>query len=539
MRRAAALSLLLVSFLVGLVAPAAAGTSDTVVSPGTRATYQRTVTCATNSLTVRADLRQSLSASGVDLTVGGFDGADGAVEPVTFPLRSYLASRWVSSTDVRRYTTADTGIASPLTAVGPEITTAGCPDYLDPTLPALVYQPLEQTRVLDTRPESRVAYPGPKPAAGALVPVLWSTEVAARSQVRAVVLNLTATEATAAGYVQAVPIGLASIGSSSNLNVERPGQTIANLAVVPVAEGGGPISLFTQSGTHLVADLLGVFVTPAAPTVPEGRYVGLDNPVRVLDTRPEFRFGWSGAKPGAGSSVPFSLDEALGEGLPREWISSVVLNVTLTEASGPGFVTVYPANVARPNTSNLNVDRPGQTIPNLVIVPVAAAEEAGRVFTQSGGHVIVDVIGGFTAPTTPLLDGGLFVPVPPERVLDTRIESAVNWDSDSTDRGGAVVPGSGTKPQPAELVPVYFDGLPFDAAAVIVNLTGTEATQDGFVQAAGAASLLPGASSNLNLVTGQTIPNAAVVPLDSQLAAGFFTSGGTHLVVDLAGFFTL
>ena len=50
--------------------------------------------------------------------------------------------------------------------------------------------------------------------------------------------------------------------------------------------------------------------------------------------------------------------------------TAVVLNVTVTGATGTGFLTVYPANVAQPEASNVNYVA-GQTVPNVVISGVS------------------------------------------------------------------------------------------------------------------------------------------------------------------------
>ena len=47
---------------------------------------------------------------------------------------------------------------------------------------------------------------------------------------------------------------------TSNLNVPGPNETIANLAVLPLRMPSGRISLYTLSGSHLVADSSGYFL---------------------------------------------------------------------------------------------------------------------------------------------------------------------------------------------------------------------------------------------------------------------------------------
>ena len=70
---------------------------------------------------------------------------------------------------------------------------------------------------------------------------------------------------------------------------------------------------------------------------------------------------------------------------------AVVLNVTGTDATGDGFVTVYPCGTARPQASNLNL-LAGATTPNAVVVKVGAG---GKVclYTKAGTHLLADVAG--------------------------------------------------------------------------------------------------------------------------------------------------
>ena len=96
-----------------------------------------------------------------------------------------------------------------------------------------------------------------------------------------VVLNVTVTQATRAGFVQVFPTGQATVGSSSNLNVEAAGQTIANLVTAPVGDNG-TVTIYTAGGGHLIADVFGYYSPSSA--VAAGRYTALD-PTRVRDTR--------------------------------------------------------------------------------------------------------------------------------------------------------------------------------------------------------------------------------------------------------------
>ena len=72
----------------------------------------------------------------------------------------------------------------------------------------------------------------------------------------AVVLNVTVTNPTAAGFLTAYPSDGASPPLASDLNW-RPGLTVANLVVVKLGPDGA-IKLYNQQGnTDVVVDVLG------------------------------------------------------------------------------------------------------------------------------------------------------------------------------------------------------------------------------------------------------------------------------------------
>jgi hypothetical protein len=203
-----------------------------------------------------------------------------------------------------------------------------------------------------------------------------------------VVLNVTATEATAPGYVQVAQGHALVPGKSSNLNIDRAGQTIPNLVIVPVATDG-TVSIFTQSGTNLIADVTGYFTSATEPASASGLFLPLA-PERVADTRDDTRRDGSafGGDPNSQFTMFFG-------GLPRDELGAVMLNVTATEAAAVGYVQVGP-NLVVGKHSNLNVERAGQTIPNAVLVPVSNFNELD-LYTQSGTQLIVDIFGWFLA----------------------------------------------------------------------------------------------------------------------------------------------
>ena len=83
-------------------------------------------------------------------------------------------------------------------------------------------------------------------------------------QVSAVAINVTGTQSMLAGFVTAFPAGVTR-PTASNLNVDTWDQTIANHAIVRASNRG--VSLFTQSGLHLIADLNGWYLGPPTTAV--------------------------------------------------------------------------------------------------------------------------------------------------------------------------------------------------------------------------------------------------------------------------------
>ena len=99
-------------------------------------------------------------------------------------------------------------------------------------------------RLLDTRTSSR-------PAAGSI------TTLHAPAGAAAVLVNLTLTAATSAGYVTADRCSAVVAGeqSKSNGNV-APGRTVANLAVVPV-DADGSFCIYQSAAVDLIVDIQG------------------------------------------------------------------------------------------------------------------------------------------------------------------------------------------------------------------------------------------------------------------------------------------
>ena len=246
-----------------------------------------------------------------------------------------------------------------------------------PTAPG-AFESLSPARVLDTR--SNIGAAGPVPATGSVAVQILGRAGVPTSGVSAVVVNVTVTAPAGGGFITAYPDG-SSRPVASDLNFTR-GQTIPNLVIVPVG-ADGKIRLYNGSGgtVQLIADVAGYYLagTPTAA----GSFRSL-SPARILDTRSSL--GAGGPVPAGGSAVLQILGSG---GIPASGVSAIALNVTVTSPSSTGYLTVYPDGSVRPTASNLNFTR-GQTIPNLVVVPVGAD---GKIDLYNGSGGTVQIIG--------------------------------------------------------------------------------------------------------------------------------------------------
>ena len=409
--------------------------------------------------------------------------------------------------------TVPAAMASPsapaMTSVYPPAVTA-----VSPSVPG-AFVSVGPARVLDTR--KGVGAPVARVRAKATVHlgVLGQGGVPV-SGVAAVVLNVTVAAPSGSGYLTVFPDG-ASRPVVSNLNFVS-GQTVPNLVVVPVG-ANGKVALYNGSGgaTDVLADVAGYYRSGASAE--PGAFVSV-GPARVLDTRKGV--GAPVARVGAKATLHLPV---LGRGgVPVSGVAAVVLNVTVAAPSGSGYLTVFPDGVSRPVVSNLNFVS-GQTVPNLVVVPVGANGKVA-LYNGSGGatDVLADVAGYYRSGAS--AEPGAFVSVGPARVLDTR--------------KGVGAPVARVRAKATVHLGVLGQGgVPVSGvAAVVLNVTVAAPSGSGYLTVFPDGVSRP-VVSNLNFVSGQTVPNLVVVPVGANGKVALYngSGGATDLLADVAGYY--
>jgi hypothetical protein len=411
------------------------------------------------------------------------------------------------------------------TAVGHDAVSAGARHSVGITKLASLgeYTSMTPARFLDTRADGATV-DGQYRATGVIgqggsqdVQITGRNGVPATG-VSAVVLNATVTEPTQPSFLTVWPTAFPR-PTVSNLNYV-PGETVPNLVTVALGVGG-KVSVYNNTGsTHAVFDVVGYYSSVPGP---DGTRVHMITPARIMDTRgfPTI----DGQSQGGGSVGPNAtrdLDVTGRGGVPASNVTAVVVNITVTEPTMPGYVTAFPGDVAKPNASNLNFV-PGETVPNLAIVRVPASGIVKFYNLFGNTHLVVDVVGYFDDDES--TDAGRVIPLFPGRLFDTRAF-------------GPLPPN-----QALSLNMGTFDAgiTNSQASGYVLNTTVTEPSAFGYLTVYPGDVVRP-LASNLNFVAGQTVPNLVMtkVGCPTYPRIDFYNSpfGSTHLLADAFGVIT-
>jgi hypothetical protein len=460
------------------------------------------------------------SAVPVNLTAtatGGFDvsgfphqlGSGASVSaPVTFRPQSAVASTGTASIAVAP---VDGSSAAPVT-----ISLSGTGSTTIPGAGA-PFNALPPTRILDTRKSGGPI--GPDSSRNVMVAGVGGVPATAG----AVVMNVTVTEPTQPGYITVYPTGTQH-PTASNLNFV-PGENIANLVTAKIG-ANGQVSIYNFAGnTDVLFDVVGWFPDMSATATSlstkaagGGQFVPLV-PARILDTRE----GNGAPQAPLGPNSSIDLQVTGRGGVPgADQVAAVVMNLTATNTTAPGYLTAWPTGSAKQETSNLNFG-PGQNVPDLAVVPISNEGQVSIYNFDGNTDVVADVVGYYTKPGVTVTGGGLFHAMAPDRFLDTR---------DGTGAPQAPVgPGGTLHLQISNRAPV-----PADAIGVVMNTTATNTTAPGYLTVYPSDSAQP-TTSSLNFVPDQNVPNLVMSKLGGGAVNIFNFAGNTDVVADVVGWY--
>jgi hypothetical protein len=333
-----------------------------------------------------------------------------------------------------------------------------------------------------------------RPAAGWRIPV----EIDAPASAKAVVVNLTATDATVEGYLTAEDCAPRPAGDRATSNTNyAPGRDAANLAIVPLVDGR--ICIYRSTPVHSVVDVVG-YLSDEVVNEP-AMWFTPSRPARIDDTR------------NGGACAP--TGECVSGRLPANALLAVdlgeaptaVTNLTIVDAAAPGYVAAgdCDALAGGPSFSNVNY----QTSSAAANLSVVSGDERGRmcVYSHSDAHVIVDRLGSLDRAS-----GLGWQLSTPRRAIDTR--------------SATPVPAMGVVRVP----------LGVDAPGAVVNLTITGSGGAGYATVGPCSTMdanVEPATSTVNYGAGVTVANMAFVEAGAGGEVCVFTYASAHVIVDV------
>ena len=343
----------------------------------------------------------------------------------------------------------------------------------------------------------------------------WGTAIGELTLAVPSVTGLSPSSGSTAGGT-AVTVSGSNFASSSTVNFGASAATGVTVvspnqidAVSPPGSAGTvDVTVTTPAGTS------------ATSSADQFAYVGSAytalSPTRLLDTRT------TGQTLGPGGSLNLTVTggSVLGSA------TAVALNVTVTNTTASGWLAVYPAGGPLPLLSNLNWVA-GETVPNLVIVPVGAKGQITFYNPTGSTDVVVDLEGYFALETAGSTAGS-YVPLTPARITDTRAGSGY------PNSGSTLGPGSTLNIQVTGVGGVLATGV----TSALMNFTVTDTTTGGVLTVYPQGATRP-LASNLNWVAEDTVANRVVVPVGSTGQITVYNpTGSTDVVVDVDGYFT-
>lgn len=335
----------------------------------------------------------------------------------------------------------------------------------------------------------------PMPAAGMRLPVQLTPPAGAT----AAMINLTATEAAAPGFLTLEDCNARSGPRTTSALTYVAGQSVAAMAIVPISSSGR-FCIYRSTAVHTVVDIAAYLGSSG-----QRLWYQPSTPTRLTDTREV-----GACQPGK-ACTPGQLPAFTKQFVPTSNGAARIVNLTVVDAKGPGWLQVGRCADVGPDGkfSNINVGDPGARA-NMALVP--ASDSGTCAFGMTQANVIVDELGRLSGG-----DGYGWQLAAPRRVIDTR-ECTEQWCEGR--------PGAGAI--------VHVDlGTTSPAAAIAVTVTDTAAA--GFVTVGRCTDLEQATqmqTSNVNYGRGATTTGLAIVAADhGEICA--YTMSAAQLVIDV------
>jgi hypothetical protein len=333
------------------------------------------------------------------------------------------------------------------------------------------------------------------------------------SNAKAVTGNLTVTGQNGSGWVALTP---SPTNNPATSTINFPvGDNRANNVTTPLSPTGALSALYKSlagKSTHLIFDVTGYFLEDDS-----GATYDPIPPVRLLDTRAA-----TGLNGKFVSLHPRTFQVTGVHGIPSD-ATAITGNLTVTNQTAGGFVSLTPLPTSAPSTSTLNFPV-GDNRANGVTVRLSPTGSLSAVYKGSSGatvDLLLDVSGYYVQD----LNGLRFFPLNPGRRVDSRTGSPVGVFH-------------GNVPQTVAIE--GHEGVPLGAAAITGNLTITGQSAGGYVSITPDPTVTP-PTSTINFPVRDTRANGVTVPTNGAGAMSFVyrakSGNTTQLILDVTGYF--
>jgi hypothetical protein len=195
--------------------------------------------------------------------------------------------------------------------------------------------------------------------------------------------------------------------------------------------------------------------------------------------------------------------------------TAVVVNITATGGTRPGFITAFATGTPRTQDWDVVTDVAGQSLANLVTVKVGSRGSIDVTHT-TGQKLTIDIVGAYTPVAGPVAAGRI-------RLMDRTVRAATRLPFSK----GAT-----------KIIDTHAVGVPFGASAVIVNLT-TDQPGKGFWTAYRWGTHRPPTSAVQVSYAGRSMSNELIVAVNpNSPKIAVYSSGGGLLTVTVVGWYT-
>lgn len=388
------------------------------------------------------------------------------------------------------------------------------------------YTPLPGAKLLDTRSGSVTGTCTPSPCASIPAGGTITVQVTGKAGVpatgvQAVAMSMTVYTPGATGNAVVYPSDIAR-PNIQTINYSS-GQTATNNVIAKVG-ADGRVAIYSTKAVNVELDVEGWF---ASATGPEGAAFTAVTPVRMVDTRSGSQMGQCPDAAHVCSQIPaggsIDVNVAGQAGLPATGATAIAVQITTYNPAATGTLTAYASTDAQPPTRAVSYKN-GQTQTTAADVKIGANNRI-KLAASTAVNITVDVV-GYYKDADLNAGGSVYKPITPVGLIDT-----ATGTGPCTPSPCARLTAGGTT-----TVTLTGSGVPYDAAAVVVDITTKSAAAVGVLTAYASGTTRPNVRTAA-LDPARTITTHAIVPVGFLAKIDIYADKATDVDIDIVGYF--